>query len=483
MNSMMRKCGAVLLALFVLFFEATTVMASNDNQSGTTENLIYEVLARSNMRAEPSLDGAWVMTIPVGALVQRLDSGNTEFCQIVYEGTTGYIYSGCLKRVTDEQVITQFLGQSSGTTSNIASAMSGDVQAATGTGSNSVAGVQFSTGTLTQTTGQSSDILRVEVLTNANLRGLPSVEGRKIMSVPRGAQVVYLDEGENGYSHVSYQGQSGYVYNRCLNLDSDMINQNSGISQSVTTSEVHSASDSASGGTSSSASSASIVMQRGSSLPVSIATQITVETTEVAASNVVEIQTITTTVQAGTAAASVTGITPEDISYEIRSRANMRQSPSQDASLVTVIPVGANVVSIGESRDGYTMVQYDGIVGYVWDNCLADSSAPPMLGTEPILFTVTAYCSCRICCGNYSPEVTGRESHTATGTVPQEGRTIAVDPQVIPYGSRVYVDGMGVYVAEDCGGGIKENHIDIYFESHQAALNFGTKRLYVSIAE
>ena len=98
-----------------------------------------------------------------------------------------------------------------------------------------------------------------------------------------------------------------------------------------------------------------------------------------------------------------------------------------------------------------------------------------------VLFSLTAYCSCAKCCGSYSPEVTGRESHTATGTVPMQGRTIAVDPKVIPYGSVVHIEGMGDYIAEDCGGGVKGNHIDVYFDSHEEALQFGRQKRYVSI--
>ena len=125
--------------------------------------------------------------------------------------------------------------------------------------------------------------------------------------------------------------------------------------------------------------------------------------------------------------------------------------------------------------------RYIGIVGYVLEDCITDKVDISRLGTEPVLFTVTAYCSCRICCGNYSPEVTGRESHTSTGTVPQQGRTIAVDPRVIPYGTSVHIDGLGDFIAEDCGGNIRQNHIDVYFASHAEAVAFGSKRLYVTI--
>jgi len=57
---------------------------------------------------------------------------------------------------------------------------------------------------------------------------------------------------------------------------------------------------------------------------------------------------------------------------------------------------------------------------------------------------------------------------TATGTIPEVGRTIAVDPKVIPYGSKVIVNGH-TYIAEDTGGAIKGNRLDIYMGSGETA--------------
>ena len=65
---------------------------------------------------------------------------------------------------------------------------------------------------------------------------------------------------------------------------------------------------------------------------------------------------------------------------------------------------------------------------------------------------------------------------TATGTRVQEGRTIAVDPKVIPLGSWVYIEGYGFRRAEDTGSAIKNNIIDIYFEDDKKAAAFGVKR-------
>ena len=79
----------------------------------------------------------------------------------------------------------------------------------------------------------------------------------------------------------------------------------------------------------------------------------------------------------------------------------------------------------------------------------------------------------------YSPKELGKEKpeqlHTSTGKIPKEGRTIAVDPKLIPYGSIVYIQDYGLYVAEDCGGAIKGNRIDVFTVSYNKALSMGHK--------
>ncbi|SDX76094.1 ubiquitin-like domain-containing protein [Paenibacillus sp. PDC88] len=76
----------------------------------------------------------------------------------------------------------------------------------------------------------------------------------------------------------------------------------------------------------------------------------------------------------------------------------------------------------------------------------------------------------------YSSEQEGIGTKTASGTRVQEGRTIAVDPDVIPLGWWVYIEGVGFRRAEDTGGAIKGNKIDVYYDSLEQALNFGRKK-------
>lgn len=67
---------------------------------------------------------------------------------------------------------------------------------------------------------------------------------------------------------------------------------------------------------------------------------------------------------------------------------------------------------------------------------------------------------------------------TASGTRVQEGRTIAVDPRVIPMGWWVYIEGIGFRRAEDTGSAVKGRKIDIYYDSESRADRFGLKRGY-----
>lgn len=88
-------------------------------------------------------------------------------------------------------------------------------------------------------------------------------------------------------------------------------------------------------------------------------------------------------------------------------------------------------------------------------------------------YTLTAYCACSKCCGN-------NDGITASGAKATQGITIAVDPNVIPYGTEVIINGH-TYIAQYCGGAIKGKRIDIYFDSHYEALQFGkqTAEVYV----
>jgi len=92
-------------------------------------------------------------------------------------------------------------------------------------------------------------------------------------------------------------------------------------------------------------------------------------------------------------------------------------------------------------------------------------------------FLITAYCTCRVCCGVYSGG-----NRTASGTVPTSNRTIAVDTDVIPFKTKVVINGQ-VYVAEDRGSAIKGKRIDMFFMTHKEALRWGKRTMTVYLAK
>lgn len=135
--------------------------------------------------------------------------------------------------------------------------------------------------------------------------------------------------------------------------------------------------------------------------------------------------------------------------------------------VISILATSAQAVEASPEESSTVIEEYDP----AWDIPATESAVcnDVFLGE----FTLTAYCACSKCCSVWA------NGYTATGTWATEGRTIAVGPKVIPYGSRVLLiwpDGtQHSYIAEDCGGGVNGNHIDAFFNGHQAARAFGVQ--------
>lgn len=82
----------------------------------------------------------------------------------------------------------------------------------------------------------------------------------------------------------------------------------------------------------------------------------------------------------------------------------------------------------------------------------------------------------------YTPYDAGCNGITSTGTVAKKG-SIAVDPRVIPYGTKLYIPGYGYGVAEDCGGAIKGNKIDLCYETKTEAFSWGRRNITVYVLD
>lgn len=88
---------------------------------------------------------------------------------------------------------------------------------------------------------------------------------------------------------------------------------------------------------------------------------------------------------------------------------------------------------------------------------------------------ITAYCPCAECCGRWADGV------TASG-LPAWPGIVAVDPDVIPLGSTVIIDGMK-YLAADTGSGVEGLHIDICMGSHEETVAHGVRTADVWVAK
>ena len=97
------------------------------------------------------------------------------------------------------------------------------------------------------------------------------------------------------------------------------------------------------------------------------------------------------------------------------------------------------------------------------EDCGKQKRDPVSLGR----FRITHYCPCAVCCG------AGGGKFTASGTVPEAGRTAAADPSVLPLGSRIVIGGH-TYTVEDTGSAVNGKTVDIFVNTHSEALQKGT---------
>ena len=121
----------------------------------------------------------------------------------------------------------------------------------------------------------------------------------------------------------------------------------------------------------------------------------------------------------------------------------------------------------------------DGICGRMTYRALSGGEEPPVAeppanrgGGRSLLVAASAY-------SRFDP---GLSNHTASGTLVRKG-VIAVDPAVIPMGTRVFIPGYGEAVAEDIGSAIRGNTIDIAFETAEEAIQFGRKTIEIFIMD
>lgn len=104
----------------------------------------------------------------------------------------------------------------------------------------------------------------------------------------------------------------------------------------------------------------------------------------------------------------------------------------------------------------------------------APSRGSSTTGNRIITMVSTGYDGCYEC----NKPFYGKPSYTG---LPLARGIAAVDPDVIPMGTRLYVEGYGSAIAADQGNAIQGNRIDLFFDSHGEALNWGKKTVKVTI--
>ena len=152
----------------------------------------------------------------------------------------------------------------------------------------------------------------------------------------------------------------------------------------------------------------------------------------------------------------------------VKSGVNVRSGASKKYKVIDKLSKGEKVKVLSTSGDWHK-VQFDGDeIGWSHEDYINKTSSSSSSLNVARKLTVKAYA------------YTGG-GYTATGTKAKYG-TLAVDPKVIPYGTKVYIKELDkVFTAEDCGGGIKGNKVDIYMNSESACRNWGVRTITLQI--
>lgn len=148
--------------------------------------------------------------------------------------------------------------------------------------------------------------------------------------------------------------------------------------------------------------------------------------------------------------------------YVNKAGVNIREKPDIESRILDQTMLNTSFEVIGE-YDGWSMITTEDGYAYVKSEYLSD--------TETSLEYIGQFKISHYCCEPYKHICGDGKGLTRTG-IPVHPGLISVDPNVIPLGSIVMIDGTE-YIAEDTGGMIKGNKIDMAVQTHQEALNLG----------
>lgn len=193
----------------------------------------------------------------------------------------------------------------------------------------------------------------------------------------------------------------------------------------------------------------------------------------------------------------VTGDSVQARERSTESSASKAESVRQPAFLVKEGMRGENVKLVQKilTELGYQVGGIDGVCGartvdaimmfqlthnIIPDGVVGESTLAYMHRAEPVVSRNMR--SMNVRASAYSAYDPGNSSYTATGSFLRKG-LVAVDPSVIPLGTRLYIPGYGMAIADDTGGAIVGNRIDLAFDSHGEALQFGRQEITIYIID
>jgi 3D (Asp-Asp-Asp) domain-containing protein len=99
-----------------------------------------------------------------------------------------------------------------------------------------------------------------------------------------------------------------------------------------------------------------------------------------------------------------------------------------------------------------------------------------------VYMEVTAYCPCRKCCGPQAHGVTASGRHVSHN----DGRFVAADTKLLPFGTKLVIPGYASNLPVevlDRGGAIKGNRIDVFYPTHDQALQWGRRLVECIVVE
>ncbi|WP_028402247.1 3D domain-containing protein [Ectobacillus panaciterrae] len=168
---------------------------------------------------------------------------------------------------------------------------------------------------------------------------------------------------------------------------------------------------------------------------------------------------------------------------------NVRDGAGTNHNVIGKLKDGQRVQVVGDGGNGWAVIAFKGGSAYVSKEFLgAQTIHTQTIHTQtPKLQVVKAAKEIQVVATAYTPyEEDGYNGMTATGINLRKNpnmKLIAVDPKVIPLGSKVWVEGYGEAIAGDTGGAIKGNRIDVLKPTQKEALQWGRKTVTVRVLD